>query len=166
MLSELEKEKIRAEEIYRNELRNDLKEKSENNGNVVLRFLDTQHGLFISSMVVLPFLLWFFAFVQNTYAEYNENKKLIEKIDYEMMYRVSNFENRLQSGDVIGFIEDIDRNYVYPEFSGVGVQGLMLQLEGLVGKTDRQQIVLARNSLISKDKTKIEESLRIRGWRK
>lgn len=166
MLSDEEKERIRAEEIYRKEVQKELIDKPKRSGNVVFSFLDTQHGLFVSSMVVLPFLLWFFAFIQNSYSEYEANQKLIRKIDNEMVYRISNNQGRLESGDVAGFIEDVDRSYIYQEFSGVGVQGLMLQLESLVSESDQEEIIVARNSLLSREKSKIESSLRIRGWSK
>lgn len=117
-------------------------------------------------MVVLPFLLWFFVFIQNSYSEYEINQKLIKKIDNEMVYRISNNQDRLKSGDVVGFIEDVDRSYIYQEFSGVGAQGLMLQLESLVSGSDQEEIIVARNSLLSREKSKIESSLRIRGWSK
>lgn len=91
---------------------------------------------------------------------------MIKQLDNEIVYRVSNCYGRLKSGDVTGFIKDVDRHYIYPQFSGVGIQGLMLQLESLVCESDRSGIATARNALISGNKVEIENSLRIREWSK
>jgi hypothetical protein len=165
MISEQEKQKIKYEEIYRKEIQKELSQHASSNINRVLGFLDTQHGLFIASVVVVPIMIWFLSYVQAAYKKHSEEQRQIARIDNEMIYRISNFENRLKGGDVIGFIADIDRHYAYPEFAGMRTQGLLLQLENVICEEKRPEITSARKALISKDQQAIQASLNIRGWR-
>ena len=162
MLSEEDMNKIREEEIYREEIKSALKDSEERH--FLISFLNTQHGIFISSAIILPFILWFFSFIQFHYSSATEERDLIKIIDYEISFRISNYYNMLDEGNLIGFKTEIDDRYVFPQFQGVGIQGLILQLEGLVTDKDKQEIITARTSLISGNNDDIKTNLKIRGW--
>lgn len=162
ILSKTEMEKIRCEEIFREEVRSSLSNQTERN--FIVSFLETQHGIFIASALVLPLILWFFAFIQSHYTSFKEEQVLMKTIDNEISYRISNHYSMIHNGNLRGFKTELDNRYVYPQFSGIGIQGLMLQLEDLVPDAQRKEIVDARKSLVSGDDKEVKSRLEIREW--
>jgi len=163
MLTDSEKLRIREEEIYREEVKNELSKNSKCK-NSIFSFLDTQHGIFISSAIILPLCIWLFTVLQIHYSNTQVKTSHIEKLDHEITLRVSNNIQYLDRGGLDQFKTQIDSFSVYPQFSGIKVQGLMLELEKIVSKEERNNIAEARNVLISGNEQEVRQKLKIRSW--
>ena len=163
MLHRKIKEAIREEEIYRHEVREELKIPKENESRL-FKFLDTQHGLFIASAVILPFAIWLFTVLQSTYADDSAKRKLISSIDHEISFRVSQLSEDLQTKNPDLVISNLDTVNGFPQFEGFKTRALMVRLEALVPDTDKLEIVLARKALREKDIKNLVSRLRVRKW--
>ena len=161
MLSDEEKIKIREEEIYREEVRESLFSKKKN---PFFSFLDTQHGVFIASAIVLPVFMWLFTVLQTHYLHIQTTNDYIEKLDNEMTFRISNYYSHIEQGSLVHFKSQVNKSFVFPQFSGVGIQGLMLELEKNVPEKERDEILKARKSLISGNEDEVLKLINIRGW--
>ncbi len=163
MLSEEEKSKIREEEIYREEVKNSLLDKAVKR-NPIFSFLDTQHGLFIASSFLLPMFIWLFTMLQVHFSSIEKTEAYIKKLDSEITFRVSNYYVHLDKGSFTSFETQINNSYLYPEFAGINIQGLMLELENRVKEREKSKITQARRAFINNDESNIRKSLNIRGW--
>lgn len=161
MLSESDKQRIRAEEIYREQVRKTLLTPERRSW---WSFLDTQRGLFVASSVVLPLCIWLFTALQAHYSTTEATQKAVVRLDNEITYRITNYWRYLQNGSVSAFVAEIDHRFAYPQYQGIKMQILMLELEKQLPQAQREPIAAARQALISGDKQRVHDSLMIRGW--
>ena len=112
----------------------------------------------------MPICIWLFTTLQIHYSKIEKTTNYIEKLDNEITFRVSNYYNYLEQGSLVGFKAQINNNYLYPQFSGINVQGLMLELEKSVTESERSKIILARRALVKNIESDVRLTLAIRGW--
>ncbi|XKE46110.1 hypothetical protein LG302_02940 [Halomonas organivorans] len=130
-ISEDRKREIRAEEVFRAEVRHELATQARQDHGVmgkIAAFMDTKHGMFFASSVLLPLLVWFYSYATNYYASQADRQQYHEKLEYEVQARLSRFSGKLESGNVTGFREDVDRDHLYPQLAGYGMEMLLVEL--------------------------------------
>ena len=108
MLTDSEKEKIRLEEIYRNEVRSELDKEKKVKQSRLISFFNTNLGLFILSTILLSGS----AFVYQLYESRKEELGKRELMENELRHRI----NTLQSlGDTLYWYQTTD---IYLAFNG------------------------------------------------
>jgi len=164
MLSEIDKDRILREELYRLEVRSRL-DNDTKSSNPVFSFLDTQHGAMIVSAVLIPIFIWIFSTVQVYYSTKAAEGNYVSKLDSEITYRITNYDRFLTGGSLDKYKLTLDRENAFPQFAGFAIQGLMLELEKSLPESERVLVKKARMSLISGSEEEVLEALNIRGWR-
>ena len=160
MLNENEKERIRLEEIYRDEVRQSLKEKKEQSiWKSVISFLNTGLGLWLLSFFIVTIggkiiTRWIARLKEQT-----ETRTLIRKLDTEISYRLDSIRKYLDEEDVGRrmtqgwFIDYLDTTSssipsISLEFKDRGLKSLIGELAHVVPKgSERQELISVMKSL-------------------
>ena len=99
MLSDQDKEHIRQEEIFREEVRGLLnkEDKATTFRAKCWRFVNTSFGIWLLSTVVVGLVSWGYANWSEAKQNDAKSKESIRKLDLELFARISNFENLLET---------------------------------------------------------------------
>ncbi len=157
MLTEVEKEKIRAEEIFREEARNALTQ-PKTSRQKILSFLNSNFGLFLLSAVLLSGLSGAYTWHTTRQSEAERTRELVTRLDIEISYRLSTLPHvdtdRFTFSDfhtARGALEGIaeqhpeygkfgDFSPIFLEFEGRSLFALMWQLRALVPESESREI--------------------------
>jgi len=166
MLTETEKEKIRLEEEYRFEIRSQLQEARKERAfkSKVWSFLNSGFGLWLLAAVLITGAGSLYTQYQHAREERLKDKELIERLDLEISYRLSqvllhlfelsngNFDDpKLGEGRSPDEVKQTmtllnaqpggNSTSLYPEFSSLGLPALMAELRRhLKDEKERQQV--------------------------
>lgn len=156
MLSEEEKNRIRLEEIFREEVRSSLNNsKPKTFQQKTLAFLNSALGIWLLSSVALSLVSWSYSRLSESVEEERENKATIQKLDIEISARIRKFEAFLQtdSSNVMYFINllsldnpsTIDKMapVVFPEYSRRGMRSLLWELYSRVPENEKGAVTRA-----------------------
>ena len=165
MLDNTEREKIGLEELYRFEIRNKLEEDAKKESPSRLwGFFNSSFGLWLLSAIFISGVGTVYTQIQDsradrlkkeevTRAEESKTKELVERLDLEIGYRLSQVQIRLYS---LRTVEDqksirdvIDRlprqsqaevSSLYPEFSNFSLVALIAELRRHLPETERKEL--------------------------
>jgi hypothetical protein len=163
MLTEHERSHIRAEEVFRQEVRRDLEasKKSKSSSGELFRALNTPFVIWVLSTLVIGFFGWSFSAVQASHAAHLAAAESVRKLDIEISHRLveasdalSGLEMRIRSGgysysdsaifavpllriDVMG---NETEDTIYPEYRQRKFPSLVAELQRLVSGQEREQI--------------------------
>jgi hypothetical protein len=165
MLDDNEREKIELEERYRFEIRNKLEENTKNRSPSRLwAFVNSSFGLWLLSAIFISGIGTIYTQVQNSRAERLKKeeviraealktKELIDRLDLEIGYRLSQVQIRLYSLRAVNdatLIGDVNKSLsrppqgeffsLYPEFSSFSLLALMAELRRHVPEKDRKEL--------------------------
>jgi hypothetical protein len=156
MLSEEEKAHIRLEEVFREELREELKTaKAETWRKRALAFFNSALGIWLLSSVALGLVTWTYTRWTETLAKARENREAVEKLDIEIAARIQRFESFVVDGsrNVTYFIALISLDnpsaidkvspVVFPEFHRRGLRSLLWELYTRVPVSERPGVAAA-----------------------
>jgi cell division protein FtsL len=154
MLSDAEKERIRLEEILRNEIRNELAKNSAGTtaSSKFWKFLNSTLGIWLLSAIFISGAGGAFTYVQQRQAEKQKEHDVVERLDLEISYRFSqillrlynltemthpraNLSNKHTVSEVKQVLQILHESPsrtitpLYPEFSGLGIPSLMAELK-------------------------------------
>ena len=106
MLSDEAKTQISAEEIYRQEVREELERKSnkrkkKSSGARIWAFLNTSLGIWFLTTIVIGFATWAFTNWQNNRYKEANNQQAIKQLDQEIALRLNHFNNTVNG--LVGF---------------------------------------------------------------
>jgi hypothetical protein len=151
MLAKSEKVKIRLEEAYRLEVRNQLQKANQEKRSPAWTFLNSSFGLWLLSAVFITLAGSIYTNYQNSRAESLKNEEMIERLDLEISYRYSQVLIQLYNltdrnpngqlvlmkhgaGDVVNVIELLNQQpsgssaSLYSEFSNMSIPALIAEL--------------------------------------
>ena len=167
MLTEDEKVRIRLEEVFRDEIREELKTaKTKTWRNRALGFLNSALGIWLLSSVALGLVTWTYARWTETVTKARENREAVEKLDIEIAARIQRLQSFLVDGrsNVTYFVALVSLDnpsaidklspVVFPEFARRGLRSLLWELHTRVPKTERAEVAAA---------LKVAEQLSLRG---
>ena len=156
MLSRRDKQRIHSEEIYRNEIRQQLDKKEKPSAKTKLwTFLNSTFGLWLLSTVAVGFITW-------SYTEWTKNKteksgkaELIRKLDSEITGRISFLEASLNKNDIVLGVffdslykffnrnKDSNEDTVFEEFNNRNMRSLLIELSQIVPESEKPEIYKA-----------------------
>lgn len=153
ILSVQEIEKIKAEELLRLQIRNELTPK-EKGKNKFWTFLNSSVGIWLLSSVTVGLITWGYSQWTENRKSDNENLLGISKIDIEMTNRIVDFENNLHkatnyiaySSAVYGFLKSAEMPKQAPtqtilnEYENVSTRALLIMLSQLVNDEQKSEI--------------------------
>ena len=168
-LTDWEKEKIKAEEIFRQEIRQQIENDRQSRSRLqkIQSFLESPLGLLFIGSIMVPFAIWVFSTTQSYYSKLHLRQANANSIDHELTFRINRTIGKLCDGSTRQFLSDLTGIVSgYQRFAGTDTQVLMIQLGGLVTKEEKRDISQARAALMSREPSRIETALQIRGWLK
>jgi len=148
MLSDDDKNRILAEERYRQEVRSQL---SHEQGSTKLwKFLNSSFGIWLLTTVVIGTLTWAYTRWENERAAKALFRSNIAKIDIEINSRIQGIYDTLSSEDALDFYSAIIeiRFSVYNEFSERTTRSLIIELTHLVPKNEQPDLKKALRGLV------------------
>ena len=167
MLNEEEKVRIRLEEVFREELREELKTaRAKTWRKRALAFFNSALGIWLLSSVALGLVTWTYARWTETLAKARENGEAVEKLDIEIAARIQRLESFLVDGssNATYFIALVSLDnpstvdklspVVFPEFARRGLRSLLWELHTRVPISERPGVAAA---------LKVAEQLSLRG---
>lgn len=166
MLTEDQKSLLRAEEVFRAQVRQEFAGRKEEptRWSRAAAFLGTPLGLTFLSMVLIPAFLWVANFVEHYYATRDQHAEVIQNLDLEISYRLSTANAAYPAGGGMEstFFAELNnpRDSWFPQFQGKTTSILMFQLERTVPDEKKEAVKLAREALTKKKR----DALRIRDW--
>src|ERR1051325_8164326 len=143
MLTESEMARIRAEEVYREEVRKSLHARS-STPRAVLQFFNSGLGLWLLSAIFITGAGAAFQSCQSRQAEARNRAERIDRLDYETSHRFSRILHALKrshtSADsplAASPLKSLDTSYerydsLYPEFSRFSLAALVAELRRIV----------------------------------
>jgi hypothetical protein len=164
MLTDDQKKEILEEEIYRNEIQTELKEKKKKE-NKAWTFLNSSFGIWLLSSVALGLITWGYSQITTAVTENKKNKTDIAKHDAEIGGRIKNY--RLQLSQIHNPLEYFNANNCFilgqcyqegsilPEFKDKSVRALLLDMSIIVSSDRKPQIRKALLGLDSLNQTQI-----------
>lgn len=147
MLTDEEKKRINAEEVFRKEVQDSLKKEKEGK---IWQFLNSSFGIWLLSSVVLGLVTFSYQQYEDTSTETKQEKKEIAALDAEIGGRLRYLNTQAASiktcGDYASFIGSIIENANYSQevysvtkdFEGQSFRALLTRLRALVA-TDRDR---------------------------
>jgi hypothetical protein len=151
-LSEEARQRIRAEEIYREEVRREIggAPRVQSSVSKVLGALNKPLALWFLSSVVLGLIGWAYAQWEEDRAVRAQNRAEIVKLDIEMYGRLQRCSARLAfARDSLGLREAIEMldegSGVFPALDNRSFAGLLLALNWLVPEEEKTDIASARD---------------------
>lgn len=170
MLNDLEKEKIKAEEIYRLEVRS----KIPNQKASIWKFINSPFGLWFLSTIAVGFITWGYSILQSKYEQNRIINERVRRLDIEIFERVYAYDVALRSivddkgkntgvwlkalearADLLKLYSSlftepepielssgviIPVSNVFEEFSGRSAKGLMVELAQYLPSAEQEQI--------------------------
>lgn len=162
MLTDDEKQRILEEERCRLEIRTKLESQQSPRGGRLVRFLNSNFGLWLLSALFISGLSGVIAWYKEYLAESHRIKDRIERLDIEISYRLSQQVGLLdieyqdiQGGKPISQPAPSSQDYLdmsltnqsssqllslYPEFAGLSVSGLMAELRRYLDAPSRSEV--------------------------
>jgi hypothetical protein len=97
MLTKEQKELIRQEEIFRNEIRQelDLKKKPRTWRQKLSAFFNTGFGLWLLSRILVGRLTFGYSWLQNRWAQEKQKDEQFDRVNMEIIIRISDFKASL-----------------------------------------------------------------------
>ncbi len=161
MLSKEDKDRIRAEEIFRSEVQREIREGQNKKGLLanLFRFFNSSFGIWFLSAVVLSSSLYIYKDIQSGRAESAQAQLRINKIDMELKERIKGFEAILKTARTNNNMATAIRRLsesesVYSEFLQYSFTGLIKELIALVPIDEQEELekVLAIAEKLKKDR--------------
>ena len=150
-LSEVERQHIRAEEIFRDEIQKDIQRVVPAKSNTAKFFsaLNKPLALWFLSSVLLTGVGWAYTKWDETRAAQEQNRMEVMKLDIEVYGRLMRSARRLQSArNIVGLRESIEildkSSGVFPELENRSFEGILLVLTWLVPEEEKADIENAR----------------------
>lgn len=155
MLTDEEKQRIRQEEIFRQEVRETLGQdkKAVSFQAKLWKFVNTTFGIWLLSTVAVGLITWSFTSWNENKEKERITKESIRKLDVEIFVRVNNFSKLLESINKLKqfmlAIDTLDRSDlilsagVFPEYKERTLGSLLLELQSLVPEEEKANIALA-----------------------
>ena len=153
MISEQEKEKIRQEEIYRREIRQEIAKTAQRDTftQKIWAFLNCPLGLWFLSTIAIGIISWSYSQWQANQVQIQEYQKQRRKLNMEVASRIQTFKNFLANAQnkeqlyySISFLDDpeVDRFnlFIFPEFRKRSLRSLLWELNELVEKDEQADI--------------------------
>jgi hypothetical protein len=97
MLADEEREHIRQEEIFRQEVRRAIEERHVKSRVKLWRFVNTSFGIWLLSTVAIGLISWSYTNWTEAKEKQRTTQELIGKLDLEIVARARNFESLLES---------------------------------------------------------------------
>lgn len=166
-ISEEKEEAIRTEEKVRRQVYAEIaQERSPIARKLgwIYDFLDCRPGLFLASIVVVPGILWLHSSWTEGQRAASEREAYRQKLLYEVEARIRQHQGRLASGDVIGFIESTNVDYVYPRLSGYKMETLFVEMSRLNVENADAWLKRYRGARDSLDEASMSSLFRKAGW--
>lgn len=141
-LSENQKALIEAEEIYREEVRNDLRSSHRPKGFLLklFAFFNTSFGIAIWTAILVPASVALYAWRENSYITKRENQLTIQRLDREIAARLIGAEKEVHQSEngrdlkaTVRRINSTSRSLL-PEYNNRELISVLLDLEILLGK--------------------------------
>src|SRR4051812_29667706 len=98
-LSEIEKGRIKLEEIYRAEVRQAISDTKSSSG--IWKFLNSQFGLWLITGALVSFLTWSVGLWNHRRREESDHREAIKKLDFEIPFRFSRVQHSLDQAQQI-----------------------------------------------------------------
>lgn len=160
ILSPEEIEKIKAEEILRNQIRNEFFPK-EREKSRILSFFNSSLGIWLLSSVTVGLVTWAYTQWSDSQKAEKANAATIAEMDVEMANRIVDFENNLKNADnymiyqsaVYGFLRSAEQPTQNPtqkilnDFENLSTRALLIQLSQLENREERRLIKKAIDGL-------------------
>lgn len=164
MLSEDEKARIRLEEVFREELREELKTaKAKTWRKQALAFFNSALGIWLLSSVALGFVTWTYSRWTETLTKERENREAVEKLEIEIAARIKRFCSLATPSTFSDISRDSNETYfialisldnpsaqdklslgVFPEFAHRGLRSLLWELQTRVPVSERPCVEFAQ----------------------
>ena len=152
-LSDETRQRIRAEEIFRDEVRRQLQPAQSTKSTAAAFFsaLNKPLALWFLSSVVLTGIGWSYTSWEEKRAVSVHNRTQITKLDIEVYGRLKRASTRLDSArNPVGLrdaIAMLDKGFgVSPELANLSLEGLLLSLSWLVPKNERDELEKVRDA--------------------
>ncbi len=172
MLNEDDKARLRAEEMFRNSIQEELalKKPKPSAKSTLWMLLNSAFGLWLLSTLAVGFITWSYATYKESKTADNQKRELLRKLDTEITYRISQCElalayvsckeigrggplTKVVSAPLDGKATFVTPTpYVYPEFKERGFVSLVAELTSVLGTPDKEQmdkVVQDYNKIIS-----------------
>ena len=148
MLSEQEKNRIRAEEIFRLEVRESLEDKSnQHKSKAFWKLINSPFVLFLFSAIIISYLPSYYAKRQVQEKTKVENAKFSNKLDLEISARLNRYHilvvNPICMNDIFEAYKILNTYTVFPEFRAHSLKSLLWQLENVVPENQKAFIAHA-----------------------
>lgn len=166
MLTDEDKTRIRLEEAYRKEVRDQLASDTNRARTRVWPFLNSPFGLWLLSSVVLAVVAAGYSSLRGTLEQRRSERDLIRKLDIELALRTDNFLSEIERFDdpfwvatppykVKSLLMTLDARsvaegetlFAFAEFRDRPFSSLLVQLHGLVDQTRKLEIEKALTAL-------------------
>lgn len=120
-LSESEKNKIRLEEVYRQEVKKSFEENKSKKSSRIVTFLNTSLGIFILSTIFVSLFSWLYKEYSSYKMENDQKRVSLEKLKVEIPYRISYLKKANQhlfekEFAQIFFMTSGMGRYIFPEY--------------------------------------------------
>ncbi len=170
-LSDQDRERIRAEEIFRFEVRKGIEhqEPEPSKWRQVCGFLNSTFGNFVCVAIVVPLFIWLFSAIQSNYAMTRVTEDLVRRLDTEISFRLRSYWYKLEKAstraEVGEFVKSLDaEKWVFPEFSDRPMVSLMTELSRLIPEDRKADVEKARDALSRRNRNELTQVLTTRNW--
>jgi hypothetical protein len=154
MLSTEDKDRIRAEEVFREEVRRELADKKDGS---VLRFLNSALGIWLLSTIVVGLFSWSYTVWKDSRASASQRAETVRRLEAEIASRVQFLQSYLPSVQnredfwlALWAVEQPRVTQVtlsvFPEYNSRGLTALLWELKTELPKHERPSIDKAINA--------------------
>lgn len=161
-LSGEEKERIRAEEIFRGEVQRILAaERGQESSSPGL--FDSPGRRFIATTFIIPLFIWLFTYLQAEIQESRVASRHVQQLQLEAKARIAETETLLREQSP-RFIDDVDRIHFYPEFQGWKFTLVAYELQQKDSSLSRETLQRLIEGLREEDVKAVAAAAKDLGW--
>jgi hypothetical protein len=156
MLNDDDKARIRLEEIYREEVRRQLHvPEVQTRGERLIAFLNGALGMWLLSSILVGVVTWSYTVWTDSRTAARENEATIEKLDVEIVARITRFRDLLSSATTAEsfylILVSLDNPQstgqlkvsVFPDLAGRSLSSLLWELRSRVSPAERTAVASA-----------------------
>ena len=163
MLTDKEKNHIRMEEVFREEVKREFASKNTECKSWRDGLFESTRSRFLATAFVIPFFLWIHAYFQSEIEASKAEATFVKRVELEIRERLAGHVNLLKQESPM-FFTDINATYLYPEFNGWGMSVLLIELSKKSDSLPDQPLEKMKQGFRRSDTSQVMQSAEALGW--
>lgn len=163
MLTDEDKNHIRMEELFREEVRCELARQNNESKSWHDGLFESTRSRFLATAFVIPLFIWIHAYFQAGIQESKVEAAFIERIELEARERIAGNVVLLKQERPM-FFTNINASYLYPEFKGWGMSVLLVELSQKSDSLPSQPLEKMKQAVRRGDARQVMQSAEALGW--